>query len=132
MYQHFVVAIAIILEKNGKLLLGKRSATQDFASGVWEFPAGRVEKGETPEKTIEREALEELGIKISEHKIIDAYTFDRAGVDILLLNYICKSMEEPKKSEEHDELRWVDPNEALSLFTFERQKQTVKLYLQSR
>src|SRR3989344_893073 len=59
------VVRAIILNKEGKVLLGKR--TQGKGAGGWALVGGRPEENETPEATIVREVQEELGIKFNPH-----------------------------------------------------------------
>src|SRR3990167_6352994 len=59
------VVRAIILNKEGKVLLGKR--TQGRGAGGWALVVGKPEENETPEATIVREAEEELGIKFNPH-----------------------------------------------------------------
>ena len=50
---------AALIEQRGEFLIARRSA-QDTLGGFWEFPGGKVEKGETPQECLEREILEEL------------------------------------------------------------------------
>lgn len=56
------VSIAII-QKNGKIFIQKRKDT-GLMAGLWEFPGGQVEKGESPQQALHREIDEELGIQI--------------------------------------------------------------------
>lgn len=56
------VGVAIIMKDN-KLLIGKRSSNVPF-TGLWEFPGGKLEKGETLEECLKREWLEELNLNI--------------------------------------------------------------------
>ncbi|MHA2502694.1 MAG: NUDIX domain-containing protein, partial [Candidatus Kariarchaeaceae archaeon] len=90
-----------------------------------EFPAGRLEKGETLEDAISREAREEMGIEISSHDLIFAYTFDRNGTPLALLNYLCTYSGEITLSEEHDRGEWVDLDTARDRFVFEPQRELV-------
>ncbi|HEY1044685.1 MAG TPA: NUDIX domain-containing protein [Telluria sp.] len=57
------VAVGILVNANGDVLLGQRPAGKPYA-GYWEFPGGKVEAGESIEHALKREFLEELGIEI--------------------------------------------------------------------
>ena len=72
---------------------------------------------------------EELGIQVKPIKLINAYSFKRNNKEFLILNYYCKITDEPMKSEEHSELRWVDPQTALELFSYPKQRMTVQEYI---
>ncbi|WP_127015516.1 NUDIX domain-containing protein [Anoxybacter fermentans] len=51
---------AAIIEKDGKFLIARRK--EGHLSGMWEFPGGKIEEGESPEECLKREIFEELGI----------------------------------------------------------------------
>ena len=57
------VVAGVIADARGRILLARRTAGRDLA-GLWEFPGGKVDPGETPEQALERELHEELGIRI--------------------------------------------------------------------
>jgi len=126
------VGIAMIIERDGMILIGKRAKDKDFGSDLWEIPSGRLDQGEDPEDAIQREAMEELGIEVKPRKIIDAYGFSRADQDMILLTYLCDHEGQPRKSAEHQELRWVSPEEAIHLFEFDLQQTSIRKYLQAR
>ena len=56
-----LVVAGVLVDTDGRLLLGRRAAGKSFA-GCWEFPGGKVEKNETPEAALVRELREELSI----------------------------------------------------------------------
>jgi 8-oxo-dGTP diphosphatase len=58
------VVAAVLLRGDGRFLLGQRPAGKVYA-GYWEFPGGKVERGETPPAALERELREELGIEVT-------------------------------------------------------------------
>jgi len=62
MVSEIQVALALV-EKDGRLLVSRRSAGRVFA-GYWEFPGGRIEQGETPEEAAIREVREETGLEV--------------------------------------------------------------------
>ena len=121
----FLVGVSIILIKDQKILLAKRSENR-FAGGLWEFPAGRLEAGEDPFEGVLREAKEELNIHVNPVQIIDAYTFKRNTEDLILLNILCDFTGEVRISSEHDELKWVEMKEASRYFSFPQQQKTLE------
>ncbi len=62
------VAVTVII-RNGKVLVARRAADKSYA-GLWEFPGGKIEKGETPEQAAVREMMEELNCRISPKKLL--------------------------------------------------------------
>ncbi|MEC8704333.1 MAG: NUDIX domain-containing protein [Asgard group archaeon] len=131
-YQNFICAVSMIVEKQNKILIAKRSSKDDFQPGIWEFPAGRVENDESLIVALKREAQEELGINIYNPSLIDAYTFITKNQKNLLLTYTCQTKDNPNISLEHDELKWIDPKDAYTLFTHDQQKNTLTLYIKSK
>ncbi len=59
-----LVAAAALIDADGRVLLAERPAGKPMA-GMWEFPGGKVEPGETPEAALIRELREELGIDVA-------------------------------------------------------------------
>ena len=58
-----VVAAALVKKEDGKLLLARRPAGKSLA-GLWEYPGGKIEAGETPKEALARELEEELNITV--------------------------------------------------------------------
>tara|TARA_B100000524_G_C23633349_1_gene364010 strand:- start:453 stop:869 length:417 start_codon:yes stop_codon:yes gene_type:complete len=105
-----VVSIALINDAN-EILLSKRPNNKHL-EGFWEFPGGKVEKGEVPELALIREIKEELNIDIN-HKCIAPLSFsefDYKEFYLLLLLYVCRRWDGELKSMENNELKWVHPN----------------------
>ena len=105
-----VVSIALINNEN-EILLSKRPEKKHL-SGFWEFPGGKVEEGETPEKALIREVKEELNIDISNKCIapLSFSEFDYKNFQLLLLLYICRRWDGVPMSMENNKLEWVKPN----------------------
>ena len=105
-----VVSIALINNEN-EILLSKRPEKKHL-SGFWEFPGGKVEDGETPEKALIREVKEELNIEINNKCIapLSFSEFDYNNFQLLLLLYICRRWDGEPMSMENNKLEWVKPN----------------------
>ncbi len=105
-----VVSIALINNEN-EILLSKRPKKKHL-SGFWEFPGGKVEEGETPEKALIREVKEELNIDINNKCIapLSFSEFNYNNFQLLLLLYICRRWDGVPMSMENNKLEWVKPN----------------------
>jgi 8-oxo-dGTP diphosphatase len=107
----FVVACALI-DPDGRVLLAQRPADKAMG-GLWEFPGGKMEPGETPEDALIRELREELGIAVKE-ACLAPFTFaSHAYTDFHLLMplYVCRRWEGTPQALEHAALKWVRPKD---------------------
>ncbi|MBA4047382.1 MAG: 8-oxo-dGTP diphosphatase MutT [Sphingomonas sp.] len=104
-----VVAVAMV-DADGRVLLAQRPAGKQHA-GLWEFPGGKVDPGETPEAALIREVTEELGVSISAACIAPA-TFASVALaerSLVLLLYVCRKWQGVPRAIEAAALRWVRP-----------------------
>jgi len=102
-----VMACALI-DADGRVLLAKRPPGRPLA-GLWEFPGGKVEAGETPEAALIRELEEELGIEVSP-KCLAPFTFASHGYEafhLLMPLYVCRRWEGQVTARQGQELAWV-------------------------
>lgn len=101
-----VQVVAAILERNGRILIGRRKPEQSHPL-QWEFPGGKVEPGETPDRALSRELEEELGIRGAAGDEITRYTYTYPGKDpILLVFYRVKSFAGEPRNLIFHEMRW--------------------------
>ncbi|MBV9992412.1 MAG: (deoxy)nucleoside triphosphate pyrophosphohydrolase [Alphaproteobacteria bacterium] len=106
-----VVACALI-DADGRVLIAQRPM-QKAMGGLWEFPGGKVEAGETPEASLIRELAEELGIAVKE-ACLAPFTFaSHAYPDFHLMMplYVCRRWEGTPRPCEHTALKWVMPKD---------------------
>ncbi len=130
----FSVAVSSIIEYEGKILIARRAQNRDFAPNIWEFPAGRLEPGESPYDALKRELKEELNLDSSDYEIIMpyfTYYMNRNGQDTIVICFAVRLKEKThlQKSSEHSELQWVVPHETFAYLAYETQKKDLKHYL---
>ena len=102
-----VVAVALV-DADGRVLLAQRPAGKHLA-GLWEFPGGKVQAGETPEAALVRELQEELGID-TRHSCLAPFTFASHSYDgfhLLMPLYVCRVWQGTPTAREHQALAWV-------------------------
>lgn len=102
--------LAAVLEKNGRWLIAKRKRGDRFA-GLWEFPGGKLEAGETPEEGLAREIAEELGIGVQVGLCLGSVRYSSPGLAIELIAYRVSRLSGSFRLQDHDEMRWVAPFE---------------------
>jgi len=110
-----VVAVALI-DGEGRVLLQQRPPGKPM-EGLWEFPGGKIDAGETPEAALIRELHEELGID-TDHACLAPATFASAALGdrhLLLLLYICRKWRGTPEPLHASALRWVRPTQMYSL-----------------
>ena len=97
---------AAIIVQSGKVLAARRKPGKHL-SGYWEFPGGKIEKGESPEECLVRELSEELGIEVRVNAFIGESKFDYGNKYIRLLAYKVEHVSGDFKLLDHDEIRWL-------------------------
>jgi 8-oxo-dGTP diphosphatase len=106
-----VVACALI-DIDGRVLICQRPQGKQLA-GLWEFPGGKVEPGETPEAALIREMDEELGVQIKQACLAPFVFASHAyeSFHLLMPLYLCRRWEGLVERREHEALAWVTPNQ---------------------
>ena len=103
-----LVSAVALIDRDGRVLLAQRPAGKRMA-GLWEFPGGKIETGETPEAALIRELGEELGIDTAE-SCLAPLTFASHSYDdfhLLMLVYVCRKWTGTPRPLEGGELAWV-------------------------
>jgi 8-oxo-dGTP diphosphatase len=99
---------AAVIERDGKILVARRKPGIK-AGGLWEFPGGKLEKGESPERGLEREIEEELGVRSRAGDLLCTVPFSGPVAAMELLVFRTELLSESFRPADHDEIRWQAP-----------------------
>lgn len=106
-----IVGTAIIVDEEGKILIGQRPEGKALP-GLWEFPGGKLEEGETIEQCIIREIYEELNVKCLVGDFLLTVSKEYEHGDFQLMVYLAKIVDiQNLKANVHQKLLWVTPKE---------------------
>jgi 8-oxo-dGTP diphosphatase len=106
-----LVAAVALVDVDNRVLIAKRPEGRSMA-GLWEFPGGKVNTGETPEVALVRELKEELGISVC-LTCLAPFTFASHAYDkfhLLMPLYLCRNWEGDITPLEGQEVKWVRAN----------------------
>ncbi|HEX8232941.1 MAG TPA: (deoxy)nucleoside triphosphate pyrophosphohydrolase [Caulobacteraceae bacterium] len=106
-----VIACALV-DADGRVLICKRPQGKQLA-GLWEFPGGKLENGETPEACLIRELREELGVEVTA-ACLAPFVFTSHAYDsfhLLMPLYLCRRWDGFVRALEHEALAWVKPDQ---------------------
>jgi A/G-specific adenine glycosylase len=99
-----IKAVIGIIEKSGKFLIQKRPSTGLMAD-LWEFPGGKLEKGETAEQALKREMREEIGVEITEERFLTKVQHSYTQFQVTLSAFSCSLKTDPFLDKNRH--RWV-------------------------
>jgi 8-oxo-dGTP diphosphatase len=127
--QLYVVAVAAIIMREGKVLAMRRAATKDAGAGLWETLSGRVPLGEEPLESIRREIQEECGLTVTvEERPFTVYHAFRNTLPMIVIVYRAHYVAgEVLMSDEHDTFDWLTPSEFAERSTLTKLVETVFL-----
>ncbi len=107
-----LVSAAALIDPDNRVLLAQRPEHAEMG-GLWEYPGGKVEPGETPEAALLRELREELSIE-TWNSCLAPLTFASHSYDrfhLLMPLFVCRKWEGTPERNAHQELKWVRPRD---------------------
>lgn len=109
-----ISVVGAVIVCNGAILCAKRGPHGSLA-GMWEFPGGKVEPGESPRNALEREIEEELecGVSVGNEVTTTTHAYDFG--DVTLTTFWCALTSGVPRLTEHAEIAWLPPTELGSL-----------------
>lgn len=111
-FRLLLVAACALVDADGRVLIAERPAGKALA-GLWEFPGGKVEPGESPEEALIRELGEELGIR-TKAACLAPLTFASHRYEtfhLLMPLYVCRRYEGIPAPREGQAIKWVRPRD---------------------
>lgn len=102
------VVAGIIEDEQGLVLLAQRPQGK-LLSGMWEFPGGKIEAGESAPEALARELKEELSLEVTVGRFmgIFSYAYDWGPIDLHV--YLVRANNDPKRSEHVSVFKWINP-----------------------
>lgn len=105
---HKQIGVAVISNQQGKILIDRRKAEGEMG-GLWEFPGGKIEPGETVEECIKREIKEELDIEVLVGDRLTTITHIYKTFKVTLYVHYCQHLSGKPQPIECEEIQWVTP-----------------------
>lgn len=111
-----LVAACALVDTDGRVLVAQRPAGKELA-GLWEFPGGKIEPGESPEQSLIRELREELGID-TQSSCLAPLTFASHSYEdfhLFMPLYVCRKWDGIVRPMEAQALKWLRPRDLRDL-----------------
>lgn len=106
------IAVGGLLVKNNKVLVVRRSFAEKYLTGYYELPGGKIDFGDSPKESLEREFMEEVNLKVNPLCPYRVFTYisdsgNRHTVELVYRVKLDDDVENIKLSEEHDDFKWI-------------------------
>ncbi|GAA5127899.1 (deoxy)nucleoside triphosphate pyrophosphohydrolase [Luteolibacter yonseiensis] len=102
------VVCGVIEDSEGRFLACLRPAGKHLG-GLWEFPGGKIDPGESPDAALVRELKEELAVDVEVGRALTPVVWNYGEITIRLQPFICRIVSGELRALEHEELRWCAP-----------------------
>ena len=110
----WIPVVTALIQSKGKVLVGQRP-DDDTLPGLWEFPGGKIELGESPTAALARELKEELNIDAEIGPLKIATTHQYSATGLLILFFSVNFWKGELKPLHHQEIQWIEPRELKNL-----------------
>jgi 8-oxo-dGTP diphosphatase len=107
-----IIVAAAIIQQEERYLLTRRKPSSDLG-GLWEFPGGKKESGETLEGCLHREIKEELGVEISDPQLFHSLRHQYPGKEVEVHFFTCSILQGPPQPLACAEMAWVHKHELI-------------------
>lgn len=104
-----IEVVAAIIVHGGRLFATQRGYGDQ--RGLWEFPGGKIESGESPEQALKREILEELDMQIAVDSFFQTVEWDYPTFHLVMHCFLCSKVGNVIRMKEHADSRWLLPSE---------------------
>ena len=108
-----VRVVAAVIRSEDKIFATARGYGE--FKGQWEFPGGKIERGETPQETLAREIQEELDVKIEVGDLIDTIEYDSPSFHLSMDCFWCIVTDGEITLKEAEDARWLSKDELYSV-----------------
>ena len=106
MYMKIINVVAAVIEKDNKILIAQRNKGE--FEGLWEFPGGKIESGETKEAALIREIREEFDINVEVNNHLVTIDHDYSSFHLNMSCYLCHINDNDIKLHDHYAIKWID------------------------
>ena len=126
------ITVGGLLVKDNKVLVVRRSSAEPYLTGYYELPGGKVDFGDHPKESIEREFMEEVNLKIIALYPYRVFTYvsdkgNRHTVELVYFVKIDDDVKNIKLREEHDDFKWISVDEVNTLQISDEIKTNIKI-----
>ena len=119
-----IEVVAAILHRDGAYFATQRGYGE--FEGMWEFPGGKIEPGESPEVALKREIQEELGVDIEIDEFLCTTEYDYPSFHLTMHCYLCRAEAGEIELREHKSARWLRPEELGSVEWLHADKEVIE------
>lgn len=124
---HRRIAVGIVFRQDGQVLIAQRLESS-MLGGLWEFPGGKLEEGETLKACVERELKEEVGVDVEAKEELATVDHAYSHFSITLTAYVCRYVSGEIQALQCADVRWIDPTQ-LTDYAFPMANQKLFHYL---